>query len=175
MYSINHYSSRCNVRYPRGILDSISCSPIYGGWSGGLFEVGAIPISEKMGRRIILKICVWVVLRCISVPFFDLQPLKIPNFLCSRLRRSRVTLWPTYLEREQNNAFMSPFVWRHVCFEVLWPFYWHFEVFCLWITAPKTKISFARFSRAREVFRWPNLAGDVQEQVFREQLCLSLC
>ena len=128
-----------------------------------IFEVGTtrFPISEKMGGRTILKMCVWVVLRCISVRFLDLQPLKMPNFLCSRLRRSRVSLWPTYLKREQNNAFMSPFVWRHVCFEVLWLFYWHFGVFCLWITAQKTQISFARISRARKVFRWPYLAGDV--------------
>ena len=128
-----------------------------------IFEVGAtrFPIPEEMGRRIILKKCVGIVLRCISVRFLDLQPLKIPNFLCSRLRRSRVTLWPTYLEREQKYAFMSPSVWRYVCFEVLRPFHWHFGVFCLWITAQKVKIPFARISKDLEVFRWPYLAGDV--------------
>ena len=45
-------------------------------------------------------------------------------------------------------------------FEVPRPFYLHFEVFCLWITAKKSKFP-SPASRAREVFRWPYLAGDV--------------
>ena len=74
-----------------------------------IFEVGTnrVPISEKMGGRIILKMCVSVVSRCISVRFFDLTTQK-PNFslLAPSARHSLVG------ERTKNEPFVRKRSWR---------------------------------------------------------------
>ena len=116
-----------------------------------------LPISEKMGGRTILKMCVWVVLRCISVRFLDLQPLKMPNFLCSRLRRSRVTLWPTYLKPEQNKTMHS---WAR-SFDAMFVLKYYDRFICISRcfvcgSLPKKSKFPSLASRAQEIFRYTN-------------------